>query len=58
MPLGVDVLRYFKRFIKGFKGDIFLAFDIFRFKFMAKQLKRRSEIAIQAMSFGAMIHTK
>lgn len=58
VPLGVDVLRYLHTFIKRYKEDLSLAFDIINWKYMTKQLKRRSEIAIQSMSFGAQVHTK
>ncbi|OBT79470.1 hypothetical protein VF21_02058 [Pseudogymnoascus sp. 05NY08] len=58
VPLGVDVLRYLHKFFKKFMEDLELAFDTLKYKYMTKQLKRRSEIAIQSMSFGAQIHTK
>lgn len=58
VPLGVDVLRYLRTFIKRYRKDLFLAYDVIKWKYMAKQLQRRSEIAIQSMSFGAQIHTK
>lgn len=58
VPLGVDVLRYLRTFIKRFEEDLDLPCVVVKYKYMAKQLRRRSEIAIQSMSFGAQIHTK
>jgi RNA polymerase II subunit A-like phosphatase len=59
VPLGVDILRYIESFKENIvEDDLFFKYELFMARHIAKQLKYRSEIGLQATSFGAQVHTK
>lgn len=59
VPLGVDILRYIESFKDNtVEDDLFFGYELFMERHIAKQLKYRSEIGLQAASFGAQVHTK
>lgn len=59
VPLGVDILRYLKTFIdKPTEEELFWSYELFQDRHEAKQMKCRSELAQQAIGFGARVHTR